>query len=54
MISHFKTDELVMMVFHCLCAILNALSAFGQYLGVYVGLDSLNMGAITELLLLCY
>ena len=43
-----------MIVFHCLCVILNALPASGHYLGAYVCLDSLNVGAITELLLLLF
>ena len=41
-----------MVVFQCLCTILYAFPAFGQYLAVYVGLDSLSVGAIIELLLL--
>ena len=51
-ISRFKTDELVIMFFRCLCTILYALPAFGQNLAVYVGLGSLSVGAIIELPLL--
>ena len=40
------------MDFQHLCTILNALPVFGQYLAMYVGLDSLSVGAIMELLLL--
>ena len=40
------------MDFQCLYTILNALPMFGQYLTIYVGLDSLSVGAIMELLLL--
>ena len=40
------------MVFQCLCTILYALPAFGQYLAVYVDLGGLSVGAIIELLLL--
>ena len=41
-----------MIVFQCLCTILYALPAFGQYLAVYVGLGILSVGAIILLLLL--
>ena len=52
MISRLRIDELVVMDFQCLYTILNALPVFGQYLTIFVGLDSLSVGAIMELLLL--